>query len=220
MKLSASLMELITTGASQNGNLEGIDILASLYHAGALFAYEDYKEYILNKFDGTLNLEGAKLQGANFRRLQLKYINLKNADLSNADLSDIIWEKADFSGATLKNARLNRAILKDANFEKADLAYADMLGADFSNSNFAGAFMDGVDIRAANFTKTNCEGVVFDSDGPKDPQYLGANFTDANLKDAEIYDIDNKFVYFCRTVMPTGTVNNRDCELLERESQA
>ena len=80
--------------------------------------------------------------------------------------------------------------------------------------------MDGVDIRAANFTGANCEGAIFDSDGPKDPRYLGVNFTDTNLKDAEIYIDDNKFVYFCRTIMPDGTVVDRDCDLAERWSQA
>ena len=48
MNLSYSLMELITTGSSQNGNLEGVDLTASLYHAGALFANIDYQEYVLN----------------------------------------------------------------------------------------------------------------------------------------------------------------------------
>ena len=217
---SESIKKLITTGEAKNGNLEGVDITASLKKAGALLVNEDYQEYELKKFGGRLNLEGANLKGASFRRLRLESINLRNADLTNADLSDVIWEKADFTGAKLWLVRFNKAVLKNANFDQVQLDSADMLGADFSNANFAGVFMDGVDIRAANFTGANCEGATFDSDGPRDPQYLGANFTDANLKGAEIAINGNKFIYFCRTIMPDGTINNRDCELAEKWSEA
>ncbi len=216
MNMSESLMKLLTTGTCENGQLEGVDITTSLYHAGALFANFDYQEYVLNKFDGILNLEGANLRGASFKRLQVNAINLKNADLSNADLSDVFWNKADFSGAKMYWTRLNKARLRNANFENAELGYADLVGGDFSHANFTNAFMDGVDIRAANFTGTNCEGVVFDSDGPKDPQYLGVNFSDANLKGAEIYIEEPKFIYFCQTIMPDGSINNKDCELFGR----
>lgn len=212
---SESLGKLVTTGNAKNGNLEGVDITASLQESGALFVNLDYQMFELKKFNGILNLEGANLRGSSFKRLQVNKINLRNADLTDADLSDVIFLEADFTGARMYWTRLNKAQLRNANFENSELGYADMLGGDFSKANFAGVFMDGVDIRAANFTGTNCEGAIFDSDGPKDPQYLGANFMDANLKDATIYIDGNKFVYFCRTIMPDGTVNNRDCELLE-----
>lgn len=69
---------------------------------------------------------------------------------------------------------------------------------------------------------------VIDSDGPYDPYYLGANFTDANFKGAEVYLMDwivdedspneenvtkipKKNIFLCRTIMPDGTINNRDC---------
>lgn len=219
MKISISLNELLTTGKAQKGQLERIDITASLYHAGVLLANIDHQEYILNKFNGVLNLEGANLQGASFRRLQLKEINLKGANLSGADLSNIIWDKADFSGAMMYSARLNKATLINANFEKAELGGAELLGGNFSNANFTDAMMDGVDLRAANFTGANFKRAIFDADGPYDPQYLGANFTDADLSNlggaAGDYIKHHKFVYFCRTTMPDGTINNRDCELAE-----
>lgn len=218
MNISISLMKFLTTGICEDGEkclLDKINITASLYHAGLLFANIDYQEDVLNEFNGKLSLKGASLQGASFRRLQLKSIDLKKPNLADTDLSDVIWEQANFFGSFLGGARLNRAILKGANFENAQLQNADLLGADLSNSNFTGADLDGVDIRAANLTGANCQRAIFNSDGPRDPQFLGANFTDANLKDAEIYEEDYRLVYLCRTTMPDGTVSNRDCELVE-----
>ena len=78
--------------------------------------------------------------------------------------------------------------------------------------------MDGVDLRASNFKGANFERAIFDSDGPYDPQYLGANFTNANLRELDGGENnigDHKFVYFCRTTMPNGKINNRDCKLAE-----
>ena len=226
MNISLSLNELLTTGKAKNGQLEGVDITASLYHAGALGGSLDYQEYILEEFNGVLDLEGANLQDASFRRLQLKEINLKGANLSGADLSNIIWEKADLSGANMYYTRFNKAHLINANFSKAEMGGAELLGGDFSGANFTDALMDGVDLRASNFTGANFERAIFDSDGPYDPKYLGANFTDANLRDlgnstfgdggaAASYIGDLKFIYFCRTTMPDGTISNRDCKLAE-----
>jgi uncharacterized protein YjbI with pentapeptide repeats len=215
MNISPSLKELVTTGKCSSGILNNIDITAGLYHSGAIAAHEDYYEYVLNKFDGKLVLNEAKMQHSSFRWLRLKYIDLRKSDLGNSDLSDVIWEEADFSEASLGRARLNRAILRGANFEKADLNSSDLLGADFSNCNFSGANLDGADIRAADFTGANCKDVIFDGDGPKDPRFLGANFTDANLEGARIDIKSLDFVYLCRTIMPDGTVSDRDCNFVQ-----
>jgi uncharacterized protein YjbI with pentapeptide repeats len=215
MNISQPLMKLITTGDCQDGVLDDIDIMASLYHAGAINADIDYQQFVLDRFDGKLILNGASLQKSSFRRLQLKSIDLKKAKLWQADLSDVIWEQANFAEASLGRARLNRAILRNANFENAYLESADLLGADLSDCNFSGANLDGADIRAANFTRTNCKGVIFDDDGPRDPRFLGANFTDANLEGARISPNAFESVYLCRTIMPDGTVSDRDCELVK-----
>jgi uncharacterized protein YjbI with pentapeptide repeats len=215
MYISQSLHKLVTTGECSKGVLNNIDITASLYHSGAIAAYEDYYQYNLSSFDGKLILNEAEIQYSSFRWLNLKYIDLRKSNLRNSDLSDVVWEEADLAEALLGRARLNRAVLRGANFENASLNSADLLGADFSNCNFRGADLDGADIRAANFTGANCEGVIFDGDGPKDPRFLGSNFTDANLKDAIISIEQLRFSYLCRTIMPDGTVNDRDYTLVQ-----
>ena len=212
MSIAESIEKLVTTGKVKNGKLKGVNITKTLEEAGALYIDEDYHEYGLSKFDGVLDLEGTNLQGADFSRLDLQEINLKNADLFNADLSNVNWYKADFSGAKMYWATLNKASLRNVNFQGATLGYSDLLGGDFSNANFKDANMDGVDIRVSNFKGANLENVVIEFDGPQNPQYFGANFTDANFKGATIYIDEEESVYFCRTIMPDGTINNRDCE--------
>lgn len=210
-----SIKQLVTTGKVKNGNLEDVNIITTLIEAGAVYVDEDYQQYYLTKFNGVLDLEGTNLRGADFKRLQASEVNLKSADLSGANLSDVNWTKANFSGARIIWAWLNKAWLENANFQEAQLSYTDMFGGYFVNANFSNAAMDGVDIRLADFTGANLEKVTIYHDGPKNPKFFGAIFTDANLTDAEIYfpENDKQFkVFFCRTIMSDGTINNRDCE--------
>jgi hypothetical protein len=82
MHISQSLMKLLTTGKCQKQDredmedLNDIDITTSLYYAGALTGSLDYNEYILNKFNGELVLEGLSLNRSSFRMLQLERISL------------------------------------------------------------------------------------------------------------------------------------------------
>ena len=212
---SESIKQLIATGKVRNGNLEDVNITKTLIEAGAVSVDQDYQEYFLSKFDGVLDLEGTNLRGADFKRLRAKEINLKNADLFGANLSDVFLEKADFSGARMLWGWLNKARLENANFQGASLLYTDMFGGYFAKANFSNAAMDGVDIRLADFTGANFGKVTIYHDGPKNPKFFGAIFTDANLTDSEIYfpENDEQFkVFFCRTIMSDGIINNRDCD--------
>lgn len=223
--IEQSIRQLITTGNAKNGNFEGVDINQILEISGLATWSDGEQTYFLNKFDDVLDLEGANLQGAKLKLLSAKKINFKNANLSFADISNNSWDEVDFSGADLSRANLTRSRFRKANFEGVNASAMELLGGDFSNANFKDAYMDGVDMRAANFEGVNFENAVIDSDGPYDPRYLGANFTDANFKGSEVslteYISDGtetgtqkakKHIFFCRTIMPNGTTNNRDCD--------
>lgn len=231
LSVEESIQKLITTGEARNGNFEGVDIIKALTSAGAAYFNDSEQTHYLKNFD-TLDLEGANLENAKLRFLSAKKINLKNANLRFADISNNYWDEADFSGATLHRAKLSRSTMRGANFEKSFSGALQLLGGDFTNASFKDAEMDGVDMRAANFTGANFENAIIDSDGPYDPRYLAANFTDANFKGAvisltEMTIGDNspsgekvskssiKNIILCRTIMPDGTIHNRDCELLE-----
>jgi uncharacterized protein YjbI with pentapeptide repeats len=228
LSVSESIQELITTGTARNGNFEGVDIIKILTDAGVAYFSDGEQTHYLKKFD-TLDLEGANLQNAKLRFLSAKKISLRNANLSFADISNNYWDEADFSGATLHRANLSRSTMRGSNFEKSFSGALELLGGDFTNASFKDAEMDGVDMRAANFTSANFENAIIDSDGPYDPHYLAANFTDANFKGAKIslikltIDDDSpsgenitgraiENIILCRTIMPDGTINNRDCE--------
>jgi uncharacterized protein YjbI with pentapeptide repeats len=225
---SESIRELITTGKARNGNFEGADIIKILKDAGVADFNDGDQTHYLTNFD-TLDLEGSNLENAKLRFLSAKKVNLKNANLRFADISNNYWDEADFSGATLHRANLSRSTMRGANFEKSFSGALELLGGDFTNASFKDAEMDGVDMRAANFTGANFENAIIDSDGPYDPHYLAANFTDANFKGAVISLIKMTIaddspsggnvaeraienIILCRTVMPDGTINNRDCE--------
>ncbi|MEC4984498.1 MAG: pentapeptide repeat-containing protein [Oscillatoria sp. PMC 1076.18] len=225
---SESIQQLVTTGKAKNGNFEGVDIIKALEDAGAASFNDGEQKYYLTKFN-TLDLEGANLKNAKLKFLSAKKINLRNANLNLADISNNWWDEADFSAASLHRADLSRSIMKGANFEKSSSGALELLGGDFTNANFKDAEMDGVDMRAANFTAANFENAIIDSDGPYDPHYLGANFTDANFKGAKIFltefvatknsasegDVIERAmenIILCRTIMPDGTINNRDCK--------
>ena len=219
---SESIKQLINTGKAKNGNFEGVDIIKTLEDAGVASFSDGDQIYFLNKFDA-LDLEGANLRNASLKFLSARKINLKNANLSWANISNVRWDEADFSRAEMYRTDFSRSYLRGANFEKSNSGGLELLGGDFSNANFKDSCMDGVDMRASIFTGANFENAVFDSDGPYDPYYLGANFTDANLRNlgknfecgggaAASYLKNDKSVYFCHTIMPDGTINNRDCK--------
>jgi hypothetical protein len=66
-------------------------------------------------------------------------------------------------------------------------------GANLSNSNFTGAQLAQADFRGANLS--------------------GACFVDANLVDARLgASVNLHQAVFCRTLMPDGTRNDRDCD--------
>jgi uncharacterized protein YjbI with pentapeptide repeats len=43
------------------------------------------------------------------------------------------------------------------------------------------------------------------------PALLGANFSRANLKDADLEGIELKQIVLCQTMMPKGNVSNSNC---------
>ena len=77
--------------------------------------------------------------------------------------------------------------LRGANLSKADLEEADLSGANLSKANLSGANLSRANLREANLREANL---------------WRADLSWANLTDA----------IFCRTKMPRGNVENRDCK--------
>jgi uncharacterized protein YjbI with pentapeptide repeats len=133
------------------------------------------------------NLSGANLRGANLIEADLRGANLRGANLSRAgELGGANLHRADLGGANLSRAGLigvglSRAALREANLSGADLSGADLRLADLRLADLSGANLTGADLARANLK--------------------GANLTGADLRGAK----------FCRTAMPDGSINDRDC---------
>ena len=92
-----------------------------------------------------------------------------------------VCPRADLSGADLCRADLKGADLSGADLSEADLVFA----------NLSGAYPPGTDLRRANLYRAD----LFFAD------LRAADLTGTNLNGAHL----------CRTTMPDGSINNRDC---------
>ena len=81
-------------------------------------------------------------------------------------------------------------------------------GCDFTNSTalFQGNF------RAANLSKSNFSGAQLAQADFRGANLSGACFVKANLRDAKLgASVNLSKAIFCRTLMPDGSINDRDC---------
>jgi uncharacterized protein YjbI with pentapeptide repeats len=204
--------ELINSARGSTGDGGRRDALQDLNEDGEpLIAAPLAKAYLLE-----VKLSKAKLNQADLSETNLSEANLSGADLRAANLSRADLPGADLSGADLRAANLSRADLSRANLSGADLSWAgqsrndhllkrgsllrievtnlseaNLSGANLFGANLAGADLSGADLRVANLSWANLSEV----------HLHGANLAGAKLK----------LTMFCRTIMPDGTVNNRDC---------
>ncbi len=166
------------------------------------------------------NLSGADLNDSVFYGVSFFYSNLPDAQLNYAKLDLSNFTQANFSHAHLKGAQSE----KDAMHGWGSNFYlANFCGADLSQAKLYGYF------RGANFCKARLiHATLSSSDGtipPGIPElqkhtgqglWAGINFADADLTGAHFYGGDGQpadisQARFCRTLMPNGSINNRDC---------
>ena len=160
--------------------------------SGADLLHADLSEANLSNADlSAANLRIANLNGADLSAAKLSNADLSNADLSNADLSAANLRIANLNGANLRIAKLSGADLSNANLENANLFTANLRIAKLSN-----AFLWGAKLRFADLSGADLgEAKLLEAD------LLGADLGEAKLSGA----------YLCKTQMPDGSLNNRDC---------
>lgn len=132
------------------------------------------------------NLSSSSMGGSNFYRANLQksilpLTQLKLAIFREADLQDANLQKANLEEADFQNAVLTNANLEGAVLHKANLRYADLRNANLKNADFKNAILTGANLSGAD------DGIIF--------------FNEANFSEAK----------FCKTKMPDGSINNRDC---------
>lgn len=116
---------------------------------------------------------------------------LADAYLVGVQLPGAILTKADMSRADLTDADLSGGRLMDAKLIKADLTTANLSGAKLWEADMSGAVLYGT-----NLTNTDLR---------------GADLTSAMLSGTDVVPLDLTTTKFCRTTMPDGILNDRDC---------
>jgi len=143
-----------------------------------------------------LNEDKVDLSGAPLDKAYLDGVQLQNARLLITGLNQAALNRANLSGAYLGWADLSRAALFAANLSGASLVRANLSGAYLVRANLSGAYLT-----EANLIKA----------GLSEADLSGADLSGANLEAANLSGASLERVKFCRTTMPDGTLNNRDC---------
>ena len=138
-----------------------------------------------------ITLDGGELYGAVLPGAFLAGARLQRADLTRANLRGV-----DLQGAVLIDAILRYVDLTDATLGGAYLGSAYLIDATLVRANFTGADLSRADLDGSNIS--------------------GANFYHAYLVDADLSNTtgtaDLTQAVLCRTRMPDGEIDNRDCD--------
>lgn len=172
-----------------------------------------------------------KLKGANLSNAFLVNITFNLADLSGADLSNSEVTLSHFAGAKLIGANMENIV---AYQDKVLGLQADMRNTDFSKANLKNANITAI-FTGSSFRGANCENAYLNTDESISGGLLPwqrVNFIHTNLKGAMIginkkdgkhvpgiSDIVIKNAILCRTIMPDGREENRDCRKSKVDGQ-
>ena len=191
-------------------NLESI----ALGSAGIIFLLEAKDRQKRDHYEAWQVINLAQGQPGSGGRIQaLQDLNRDGVDLKGVDVS-----MADLSGIDLRGANL-----KHANFSYTQLDSANLEGACLDNANFESANIFGANLRDAILYNTRLE---------------NANLSEADLEDAHLFNVSLSGAYLwktnlkgclcnkmtrdeiavawvCKTSLPNGTTDNRDCNELE-----
>jgi uncharacterized protein YjbI with pentapeptide repeats len=181
-----------------------IDIRAVLTVLGRRKSEYDAENQVINLRKSDLSdkdLSSMKMIDFNLYR-----VNLRGSDLSWADLSGATMVYANLTAANLELATLRRTKLSYSNLSKANLTGANLSGANLraanlSGADLAGADLSGVNLRGANLSEADLNGA----------DLSGANLRGANLRGGILSGTNLSGTEFCKTIMPDGILNNRDC---------
>jgi hypothetical protein len=125
---------------------------------------------------------------------------LKSKELSGANLKGADLEMVKLNGKNLQGANLQGANLIGTQLKRANLQWANLKGADLTMAKLQGANLQGADLQGVNLSVS--------------PSALkGTNLTEADLTDAHgFFKSVFKSAILCKTKMPSGKVENRDCK--------
>lgn len=143
-------------------------------------------------------LRGRNLAGINLERTRLAAVtgdvpvsmegtSLRNAACLCADFSQVLFERADLSGADLRfvdirEGNLRHATLRKANLEQTKLSMADLRNADLRDARLNGALLKQTNLRDSNLEKADLRHAdCYQAD------LSGANIRQADLRETNLF---------------------------------
>lgn len=170
--------------------------IAALLNAGASSAADKSAREVTEALVKSSGDMPADLSGLDLTYLDLSMLDFKGANLSDADLYGTDFTAANLSHADLSYTRLDRAVLIRANFSGANLAgatilrptvFSDMRFNQTEAPSFRGAMMQRVRVQA---------------------RIDGADFTDANLTEADFSPFEDRAGEGTITTVPRNELTN------------
>ena len=176
------------------------------------------------------NFSEAKLTGSNFQNSNINLADFRRSDLSETSMNWISAGGTKFQFANLHLAKLVGSSLRFANFNYANLSYANLRNVDAHRTNFrhcnlnhahlikaqaSRAEFNNANLEWAQCIKADMRGAIFTGANLKN-----ANFSGAILLNAKDFDAGAEGLILCKTVMPDGSINNRDCDIALKAPEA
>lgn len=161
-----------------------------------------------------LERETNQCQGCDLSNEDLSLRKFNNADFSQANLQNAIFGGAQLRNANFSHANLQQAVIRQANLENAIFDSANLSQADFHCGSGTCTHLDGTSFRNANLTGANFGYVGHTPVGEiglPNVDFTGADLSEASFEGANLKGALMDQAKLCKTIMPDGTISNRDC---------
>jgi uncharacterized protein YjbI with pentapeptide repeats len=145
-----------------------------------------------------VDLAGGRVNGANATNAEIVGVSLAKADGVGFVAHDTTFDSSDVFDARLLDARLAGSTFKGTSLKRSR----------FDGSNMAGARILGADMDTTRLVDVNLRRATLTGD-----TLYFADLTDARLLDADMDASPSTLMWtiLCRTELPDGSVENRDC---------
>jgi hypothetical protein len=174
-----------------------------------------------------LNLSGQDMRMSDFTGGVLRYAGLSGAKVSGGRLSGVDASRMKWSSTEAVGVTAPRFVAQKTRFDLGTFLSSTLDGADFSDStfnetsfdnvtmgkgSFNGATIEHVDLAFARLRGADLGDATIDTTSMYFANLAGATLLGATIGETLEHDSPLRYATLCRTVMPRGLINNRDCK--------
>jgi uncharacterized protein YjbI with pentapeptide repeats len=125
---------------------------------------------------------------------------------TRVDLHAASLSMANLQGAEMPNANLSHSDLQHSNLSDANLAMANLTQVNLNHANVVAAILIQANLREADLSQADLRYARLNN-----AEIVGTDLTGANLYQAVAPLALFSKAKLCRTIMPDGTLENKDC---------